>query len=245
MAKLYVVGIGPGGKEHMTLKAIEVIQQCPVIVGYRFYITLIEELITDKEVISTGMKGEIERCRAAIEKVREGIDTCIISTGDAGLYGMAGPILEMAEDIEVEVVPGVSSAFCAAAHVGAPIMHDFCSISLSDLLTPWEVIEKRIIHAAEADFVIALYNPKSKGRTMHIEKAFELMRKYKKPDTPVAVVKHAGRSGTQKTITKLSEVDTADIDMMTMVIIGNHETYIASDKMITPRGYEMSRGDGR
>ena len=239
MARLYVVGIGPGGKEHLTLKAIEVLQKCSVLVGYTFYIELIQEFIEGKTVISTGMKSEIERCKQAIAEVRKGYDTCIVSTGDPGLYGMAGLALELAEDIEVEVVPGVSSAFCAAAEMGAPIMHDFCTISLSDLLTPWEVIEKRLKHAAKADFVIAIYNPKSKGRPKHLERAIDILKRYKKAATPVALVKNAGRKGNEQKLLTLSSIDETFVDMKTIVIVGNKETYVKDGKMITPRGYSL------
>ncbi len=237
MAKLYVVGIGPGGREHMTLKAIEVIRKCSVIAGYSFYIELLEELVEGKEIIKTGMKGEIERCKMAIEKVRAGHDTCLVSTGDAGLYGMAGPVLEMADDIDVEVIPGVTAAFSAAAEVGAPIMHDFCTISLSDLLTPWEVIEKRLKCAAEGDFVIALYNPKSHGREKHIEQAIEIISRGRSADIPVALVKNTGRNGTEKIITTISNINYDIIDMMTVVLVGNSNTYIKDESIITPRGY--------
>jgi precorrin-3B C17-methyltransferase len=239
MGKLYVVGIGPGGKEHMTLKALETIMKCDVIVGYTFYIELIKDLVQGKRVIKTGMMGEIERCNKAIEEAGKGFDTCIISTGDAGLYGMAGPILELAKDIEVEIIPGVTSSFCAAAEVGAPIMHDFCTISLSDLMTPWEIIEKRLHMAAEGDFVIALYNPKSKGRSEHINKAIEIISKYKGLSTPVALVKNAGREGNEKRVLTLETIDYDFIDMMTIVLIGNSNTAIENGKMITPRGYSL------
>jgi precorrin-3B C17-methyltransferase len=239
MAKLYVVGIGPGGPEHLTFKARAVLEQCQVVVGYTFYIDLIRDLIEGKIVISTGMRGEIERCKRAIEKTRAGFDTCIVSTGDPGLYGMAGPILELADDVEVEVIPGLTSAFCAAAEVGAPIMHDCCTISLSDLLTPWAIIEKRLKHAAQADFVIALYNPKSKGRSQHINRAVEIMRQHKPDDTPVAIVKNAGRAGNERTLATLATLDYAGIDMRTVVIIGNSQTYIKNGQMITPRGYRI------
>jgi precorrin-3B C17-methyltransferase len=242
MAKLYVVGIGPGGKEHLTLKAINALQHCHVIVGYTFYIELIQEFIQGKIVITTGMTGEIERCKRAIEEVNKGFDTCIVSTGDPGLYGMAGPVLELTEDIEVEIVPGVSAAFCAASEVGAPLMHDFCTISLSDLLTPWEIIEKRLEQAAQADFVIALYNPKSKGRQHHIESAVDILLKYKKAGTPVALIKNAGRGGTEKKLVTLSTMNYEFIDMKTLVIIGNSQTYIKGERMITPRGYRVGSG---
>lgn len=239
MAKVYVVGIGPGGMEHMTLKALEVIKKSEVIVGYTFYIELIKDLTVGKRVIKTGMKGEIERCRMALEEAAKGFDTCIISTGDSGLYGMAGPILELAEGIEVEIIPGVTSSFCAAAEAGAPIMHDFCTISLSDLLTPWDMIRKRLHAAASADFVIALYNPKSKGRPKNINEAIGIIAQYKGSKTPVALVRNAGREGSGKRIVTLDAVDYDFIDMMTVVIIGNSNTYIKDGKMITPRGYAL------
>lgn len=239
MGRLYVVGIGPGGMEHMTLKALETIKKCEVIVGYTFYIELIKDLIGGKRIIKTGMKGEIERCKMAVEEAAKGYDTCIISTGDAGLYGMAGPILELAEGIEVEIIPGVTSSFCAAAEVGAPIMHDFCTISLSDLLTPWEVIERRLHMAAKGDFVIALYNPKSKGREGHIYKAIDIISQYMQPTTPVALIRNAGRSGNERRITTIKTVDFDFIDMMTVVLIGNSNTYIREGRIITPRGYTL------
>jgi len=239
MAKLYVIGIGPGGKEHMTLKALETIKKCDVIVGYTFYMELIKDLIIGKKIVKTGMKGEMERCRAAVEEVEKGFETCVISTGDSGLYGMAGLVLELAEGIEVEIIPGVTSSFCAAAEVGAPIMHDFCTISLSDLLTPWEIIEKRLHMAAKADFVIALYNPKSKGRTENINKAIGIILNYMKLTTPAALVKNAGREGNDRRIVTLGTIDYDFIDMMTVVIIGNSNTYIKEGKMITPRGYKL------
>lgn len=239
MAKLYVVGIGPGGIEHLTLRAKEVLEMCPVIVGYTYYIKLVESFLKDKKVIQTGMTKEIERCKAAIEEVLGGKDTCLVSTGDPGLYGMAGPILEMAEDIEVEIVPGVSSVFSAAAEMGAPLMHDFCTISLSDLLTPWPVIEKRLEVAAKGDFVISLYNPKSRGRKTHIERAIEIIKSDVAPATPVALVKNAGRDGNDRRLTTLEEIDFDFIDMKTVVIIGNSQTFIKNNWMVTPRGYKI------
>ncbi len=239
MAKLYVVGIGPGGLDNLTYKAAEVIKKCQVVVGYKFYIELVKDIIVGKKIISTGMKGEIERCKLALEEAKNGLDTCIISTGDPGLYGMAGLILELAQDVEVEIIPGVSAAFCAASEIGAPIMHDFCTISLSDLLTPWQLIEKRLDAAASADFVIAIYNPKSKGRKTQIERAIEIIRKYKNGDVPVGLIKNAGREGNERKIVTLDTVDFEFIDMMTVVLIGNNKTYMKNGKMITPRGYNL------
>lgn len=239
MAKLYVVGIGPGGREDMTFKAVNAVKESEVIVGYSPYIEYLEELVEGKEIISTGMKGEIERCKAAIKTVEEGRDTAIVSTGDAGLYGMAGPILELVDNIDVEVVPGVTAAFSAAAELGSPIMHDFCSISLSDLLTPWDLIKKRVENAAEADFVITIYNPRSKGRQKHIEEAVEIMLKHKVASTPVGVVKNSGRGGQEKFITTLDNIDYERIDMLTVLIVGNSNTYVEKNQMITPRGYNL------
>lgn len=239
MAKLYVVGIGPGGREHMTVKAVETIKKSDVIVGYTPYIEYLGELVEGKELFSTGMKGEIERCKAAIDMVKEGKNTAIISTGDAGLYGMAGPILELVEEIEVEIIPGVTAAFSAASELGSPIMHDYASISLSDLLTPWEVIENRIEKAAEGDFVITIYNPKSKGRKDHLEKAVNIMLKHKPGDTPIGVVKDSGRPNTKIWITTLDNIDYDKVDMLCVLIIGNSNTYIKDEHMITPRGYHI------
>lgn len=239
MAKLYVVGIGPGGKEHMTYRAVEVIKKSDVVVGYAPYIEYLGELTKGKELFSTGMKGEIERCKKAIEMVKAGKNTTIISTGDAGLYGMAGPVLELAKDIEIEIVPGVTAAFSAAAELGSPIMHDYASISLSDLLTPWEIILKRIEKAAEGDFVIAIYNPRSKGRKDHLKQAIDLILKHRKGGTPVGIVKNSGRKAREITVTTLENIDYEAIDMLTIVIVGNSKTYIDGKRIITPRGYKI------
>ncbi len=239
MAKLYVIGIGPGGREHMTFKAVEAIKESSVIVGYTPYIDYLGDLTEGKELFSTGMKGEIERCKKAIDFVRGGQTTSIVSTGDAGLYGMAGPILELAEDIDVEIVPGVTAAFSAAAELGAAIMHDYASISLSDLMTPWSVILKRVESAAEADFIITIYNPRSKGRPDHLNEAIDLVLKYRDPKTPVGIVKNSGRDGREITITRLDSIEYEKIDMLTVLLIGNTQTYIENDRMITPRGYNI------
>lgn len=239
MAKLYVVGIGPGGREHMTLKAVEVIKKSEVIVGYTPYIDYLGELVDGKELISTGMKGEVERCKSAIDMVRKGKDTSIISTGDAGLYGMAGPILELADDMEVEIIPGVTAAFSAASELGSPIMHDYASISLSDLLTPWEVILKRVKMASEADFVITLYNPKSRGRKDHLKNVIDLILEIRDGSTPVGIVRNSGRPDTSITITSLDNIEYEAVDMLSVLIIGNSNTFIKDNKIITPRGYDI------
>ena len=238
MSKLFVIGLGPGGRENMTLRALEAIKSCDTIVGYTPYLEYLGDLAEGKEIISRGMTKEIERCKLAIEKVKEGKNTAIISTGDAGLYGMAGPIMEMEEDIEVEVIPGVTAAFSAAAELGSPIMHDFASISLSDILTPWEIIEKRLHKAAEGDFVIAIYNPRSKSRKNHLKKAVDIILKYRNPSTPVGLVKDSGRQGTKQWIFTLDSIDYDLVDMLCILIIGNSNTYIKDNSIITPRGYD-------
>ena len=228
---IYVIGIGPGSRNLMTEEAIKAIEDSEVIVGYKTYINLITEFIGDKEVVQNGMRKEIERCKQAIEIAKTGKTVAVISSGDAGIYGMAGLILELLTkeeaDVKVKVVPGVTASIGAAAVLGAPIMHDFCHISLSDLMTPWEVIEKRLRLAAEADFVICLYNPRSKGRSEHLATAFKIMSEFKDGSTPVGIVKDVGRADVER------------VDMTTMVIIGNKSTYIHDDLMITPRGYTV------
>lgn len=240
---IYVIGIGPGSKEMMTIQAIEAMKDSEVIVGYKTYINLITEFIEDKEVVQNGMRQEIDRCKQAVEIAKQGKKVAVISSGDAGIYGMAGLILELVtqeeQDIKVEVVPGVTASIGAAAILGAPIMHDFCHISLSDLLTPWEVIEKRLKLAAEADFVICLYNPRSKGRSEHLSKAFEIMSEFKDGKTPVGIVKDVGREKEEKFICTFDTMDFERVDMTTMVIIGNKATFIHDDLMITPRGYNI------
>lgn len=239
MAKLFVIGIGPGGRENMTLKAIDAIKSCEVIVGYKPYIEYVKDLVEGKEVFSNGMRKEIERCQFAIDMVKSGKTTAIISTGDAGLYGMAGPILELAEDIDVEIVPGVTASFSAASELGAPIMHDNATISLSDLLTPWSVILNRVEMAAKGDFVISIYNPRSKGRKTHLEDTVEIIRKYRDDNTPVGIVKNSGRANREITMTTLGEIDFEIVDMLSVVIIGNSNTFFKDGRMVTPRGYEI------
>ncbi|WHH60583.1 precorrin-3B C(17)-methyltransferase [Petroclostridium sp. X23] len=241
--KIYVVGLGPGGRSHMTIKALQALEESEVIVGYKTYIEFIEDLVKNKEVESSGMKKELDRCRLALEKALEGKRVSLISSGDAGVYGMAGIMLEVVKeagaDVEVEVIPGISAVNAAASVLGAPVMHDFAVISLSDLLTSWEVIEKRLECAAQGDFIIALYNPKSHGRTQQIVKAQEVMRKYKSAQTPVGIVRNAQREGQEIQITTLDKMLEYDIDMLSVVIIGNSTTYIHEGKIITPRGYRL------
>lgn len=240
---IYVIGIGPGCRDLMTQEAISAMEDAEVIVGYKTYIKLVEDFVKDKEVVQNGMRKEVDRCQDAIDIAKTGKKVAVISSGDAGIYGMAGLILELITkqelDIHVKVVPGVTASIGAAAVLGAPIMHDFCHISLSDLLTPWEVIEKRLRLAAEADFVICLYNPRSKGRSEHLANAFKIMGEFKDGSTPVGIVKDVGREDQEKFICTFDTMDFERVDMTTMVIIGNKSTYIHDDLMITPRGYTV------
>ncbi|EAC4529972.1 precorrin-3B C(17)-methyltransferase [Listeria monocytogenes] len=240
---IYVIGIGPGDKRLMTGEALQAIEDAEVIVGYVTYIKLIKELIKDKEVVKTGMRREIDRCQEAVDIALTGKKVAVVSSGDAGIYGMAGLVLELAEksnpNLEVKVIPGITASIGAAAVLGAPIMHDFCHISLSDLMTPWEVIEKRLTHAAMADFVVCFYNPRSKGRANHLANAFQKMMEYKSGNTVVGIVKDVGRKEERKIITTMRDIDYELVDMTTMVIVGNKETYVKNGKMITPRGYTL------
>ena len=240
---IYIIGIGPGSKELMTNQAMQAIEDSEVIVGYKTYINLITDLIEGKELVQNGMRQEIDRCKEAIKIAKTGKKVAVISSGDSGIYGMAGLILELIaennDDIEVKVVPGVTASIGAAAVLGAPIMHDFCHISLSDLLTPWETIEKRLRLAADADFIICLYNPRSKGRSEHLSRAFEIMSEFKGKDTAVGIVKDVGRDKQEKIVCTIDTMDFEKVDMTTMVIIGNKSTFIKDDLMITPRGYHI------
>ncbi|WP_105615027.1 precorrin-3B C(17)-methyltransferase [Vallitalea okinawensis] len=241
--KLYIVGIGSGDRKSLTLKAIEVIQTCDMIVGYKRYIQYIEDLIEDQEIFSTGMKKEIERCTKALECAREGKKVAMISSGDAGVYGMAGPILQLkAEkfpDVDVEVIPGITAMNLGAAALGAPLMHDTAIISLSNLLTPWETIEKRLEHAAAGDFVIALYNPRSNGRPHLLKRARDIIAKHKQLNTPVGIVKHAGREKEELFLSTLKDFNDEWVDMNSIVIIGNSCSFISNNLFITPRGYHI------
>ena len=240
---IYVVGIGPGKKDHMPLEAIEVIKRCDIIVGYKTYIDLIRDLVADKIVVENGMRQEIDRSRAALDLSKKGHIVAMISGGDSGVYGMAGIVYELNTKEEwgqeIRIVQGVTSSISAAAELGAPLMNDFCHISLSDLMTPMDHILKRLELAAQGDFVICLYNPKSKGRPDHLRRAFEVMARYKSSHTPVGIVKNAGRDNMEKYVMTFENMDYDICDMSTMVIIGNKESYIENDSIITPRGYRI------
>ena len=238
-----MVGIGPGNLENMSIRAVEVIKNSDCVIGYKTYINLIKELVEGKEVITSGMRSEIERASLAIEKAEAGNVVSVISSGDPGVFGMAGLVLEVANNcklkIPVEVVPGIPSENAAAALLGAPLMHDHVTISLSDLLTPWDVIEKRVRLAAEGDFVVVLYNPKSSERKWQIEKTIEILLSRKSSDTPVGIVKSAMRKKQNVIITNLGEVLEHPIDMTTILIVGNSTTFVFDNYMVTKRGYKV------
>ncbi|MDD3225237.1 MAG: precorrin-3B C(17)-methyltransferase [Clostridium sp.] len=240
MGKLYVVGIGPGDIDNMTINAKRAIEESSIIVGYTKYIALIKDIIKDKEIFSTGMRGEVERCQKALELSRDKT-VAIISSGDAGIYGMAGLILEMRKDEEVIIVPGVTASIASASLLGAPLMHDSCNISLSDLMTPYDLIKKRVKLAAEGDFVISLYNPRSMGRQNYLKECIDIIAEYRNSDTPIGIVKNALRKGQDVKLCTISTFDKIEkeVGMLSTVIIGNSTTYIKDGKMITKRGYKL------
>ena len=240
--KIYVAGIGPGSEEDITPAVRTAIMQSDVVVGYKYYFNFIRSIVRPETVcIDTGMKKEKDRAALAFEYAEQGRTVCVVSSGDAGIYGMAPLVLEMkrdkASDVEVEILPGISAFQKGAALLGAPIGHDFCIISLSDLMTPWEKIERRIIAAASADFVTAIYNPKSEGRYWQLYRLKELFLKHRQPETPVGYIRQAGREEQEIKITTLHDFNPEEIDMFTIVIIGNSQSYTWNDKIITPRGY--------
>lgn len=239
MNKLFLVGIGPGSADGMTQAAKAALEQSEVLCGYTVYLDLVRQQYPDKGTYTTPMTRELERCRWAIDRAAEGKTVAMLCSGDAGVYGMAGPVLELAEgkDIEIEVVPGVTAALSGAAILGAPLMHDFCVISLSDLLTPWEVIERRLRCAAAGDFSIALYNPRSKKRPDHLRRACEILLEEKSPDTVCGWVKNIGRPGQCHGLATLKDLGSLELDMFTTVFIGASSTKNVNGRMVTPRGY--------
>lgn len=242
MNTLYVVGIGPGSDRYMTLEAEEILKNCEVIAGYTVYVELIQEYFPEKEYIVSGMKQEKERCRMALEAAAEGKQTAVVCSGDAGVYGMAGILMEMGTEfpkVEIQVIAGVTAALSGAALLGAPIGHDFAVISLSDLMTPWETIAKRLEGAAMADFVICLYNPASRKRKDYLKKACEIIMKYQSPHTVCGLVKNIGRAGECVRIFSLETLADIPADMFTTVFIGNSQTKKIGEQMVTPRGYQI------
>lgn len=229
----------------MTPKAVKALEDSDIIVGYNTYIALARELIGDKEVVGNGMRQEVDRCQKAVDLAVEGHKVAVISSGDPGVYGMAGLVLELVEKVDgdkrpsCEIIPGLTAANTAAAALGAPLMHDYAVISLSDLMTPWDLIKKRARLAAEGDFVIAIYNPKSRGRATYLDQIRDIVLEYRKPETPVGIVRKAGRPGMSTNVTTLEKLPEADVDMQSTVIIGNSNTYVADGIIITPRGYKV------
>ena len=243
--RILLVGFGPGDPQHMSLRARAAITEAEVVIGYSTYIELIQELLVGKTVVKKGMTEELDRCTEAYEHACRGKSVALVSSGDVGVYGMAGPMYETllahgwrpGSSIEVEVIPGTTALSACAALLGAPLTHDFCAISLSDLLTPWPVIVRRLDAAARADFVIALYNPKSGRRTQQIVEAQRILLKHRSPDTPVAVVKSAYRKRQSIQTVRLARMADCEIGMLTTVLIGNSQTFLQDGLMITPRGY--------
>ena len=249
MGKIIVAGIGPGSQEDITPAVLEAVREADAVVGYKYYFQFIEAYVKEGcECIDTGMKKERERAEQAFELAEQGKTVVVISSGDAGLYGMAPLIFEMKKErssnIEIQTLPGISAFQKAASLLGAPIGHDTCLISLSDLMTPWEVIERRIKAAAVGDFVTAVYNPKSHGRYWQLYRLQELFLKYRSEETPIGYVRQAGREEQETKVTILGDFDPEDVDMFTVILIGNSQTYIADGKMITPRGYYREKADG-
>ncbi|QSX08819.1 precorrin-3B C(17)-methyltransferase [Alkalibacter rhizosphaerae] len=245
MYKINVIGIGPGFEENMTGQAIQAIKDSQVVVGYKTYMELIRPLTVGKEIVENGMTREVERCKKAIELAMKNKVVSVVSSGDPGVYGMAGLILEILakehdlSKFDVAIIPGVTSANAGAAILGSPLMHDYVTISLSDLMTDWSLIEKRIHCAGQGDFGVVFYNPKSKSRPDYLNKAQEILLQYKSADTIVGIVKNAFRDGQIHQISTLGVLDQLDVDMFTTVFIGNSATYVENGHMITPRGYQI------
>lgn len=242
---LKVVGLGPGDAALLTPQASQALHQADTIVGYTLYISLVpESLKAGKEIISTGMMGEMARCSSALDSALEGKNTVVVCSGDPGIYAMAGLIFELVEErgdaareVEVEIIAGIPALSAAAALLGAPLMHDFACISLSDLLTPWEMIEKRLACAAEGDFVIVLYNPKSKKRDWQLSRAIEIIAAHRSPDTPVGIVRQANRTEQAVITAPIVSFDINEVDMLSIILIGNTSTRMIGTRMVTPRGY--------
>lgn len=242
MNKIYVVGIGPGAYEKMTIEAAETLKRCDCIVGYDVYIDLVRDHFADKKFLSTPMRKEVERCVMAFDEANKDQTVAMICSGDAGVYGMASLIYQVGADYPetgIEIIPGVTAAVSGAAVLGAPLIHDFCLISLSDLLTPWELIESRLKAAAAGDFVVSLYNPSSIKRHDYLQKACDILMDYgKAPETVCGIVKMIGREGQSCETMTLAELRDTKVDMFTTVFIGNSSTMNMNGKMVTPRGYK-------
>nr|WP_027870808.1 precorrin-3B C(17)-methyltransferase [[Eubacterium] cellulosolvens] len=240
MKKINVVGIGPGHWDKMTIEAARALEESNTIIGYTVYIDLVKEHLRDKEFLTTPMTKEVDRCRLAFEEAEKGKNVSLVCSGDAGVYGMSGLMYQIGEsypDVELHIIPGVTAALGGAAVLGAPLIHDFCLISLSDLLTPVEKIRKRLMAAGEADFVVVLYNPSSKKRADYLQKACDILLRYRDPATVCGLVENIGRDGEMKKVMTLQELRDTPVNMFTTVFIGNSQTKEIEGYMVTPRGY--------
>ena len=244
VGKIFIVGMGPGDKNMMTGQAIESMKSSDIIAGYTVYVDLVKDLFPEKEFFMTPMKQEIERCRKSFEFAKEGKNVALICSGDAGVYGMASPVYELWEEypeVEISVIPGVTAAISGAAVLGAPINHDFCVISLSDLLTPWEQIEKRLKAAVEGDFSIVIYNPSSKKRADYLKRACDIMLSSGADEKRACgYVENIGREGTRAHVCTLSDLKNETVNMFTTVFIGNSRSKLIGDRLVTPRGYRIN-----
>ena len=246
MGSLWITGIGPGGPAYMTPQAVAAITRADTLCGYTVYIELVRKALGDRlrknlTILTTPMRQELERCRLAMEAAAAGSDVAMVCGGDAGIYGMAGPLLAMADDypdVQIEIIPGLTAAVAGAAVLGAPLMNDFCIISLSDLMTPWQVIEKRLRAAAAGDFCICIYNPMSSRRREHLAKACRILMEEQSPDTPCGWVRNIGRPGQESRLLTLGMLAMEEVDMFTTVFIGNSRTRFRGPYMVTGRGYE-------
>lgn len=251
MGSLWITGIGPGGPAYMTPQAVAAITRADTLCGYTVYIELVRKALGDRlrknlTILTTPMRQELERCRLAMEAAAAGSDVVMVCGGDAGIYGMAGPLLAMADDypdVQIEIIPGLTAAVAGAAVLGAPLMNDFCVISLSDLMTPWQVIEKRLRAAAAGDFCICIYNPMSSRRREHLAKACRILMEEQSPDTPCGWVRNIGRPGQESRLLTLGMLATEEVDMFTTVFIGNSRTRFRGPYMVTGRGYEDKAQD--
>lgn len=240
--KLYVIGIGPGGVDDMTYRAVRALEECDCVAGYGLYLDLIADLIAGKERVMTGMTQEVDRCTAARDLALAGKTVAVVSSGDAGIYGMAGLVLEVCADypqIDITIIPGVTAASAGGAVLGSPLTCDFACVSLSDLLTPWAVIEQRVQAAADSNLVLVLYNPASKTRTDHLRRVCDLLLAIQPAETVCGLVRNIGREGQHVTLTTLGELRSQSVDMLTTVFIGNRQTKVINGRMVTPRGYRV------
>jgi len=243
-SKIYIIGMGPGKEEMMTGEAIQALENSDVIIGYTVYVKLLGERFAGKEMLTTPMRQETERCRLCFEEAAKGKQVALICSGDAGIYGLASLMYEMGKDYpetELIVIPGITAANSGAAVLGAPLNHDFCVISLSDLLTPWEKIEKRLIAAAEGDFAIAIYNPSSHKRKDYLMRACDILLRVIEEERPCGFVENIGREGTRAVTCTLKELRETQVNMFTTVFIGNSGSELVNGKLITKRGYQLER----